>query len=168
MKEFESWPESKALVLDNTNSICANAQSQDRYCDEHSAEEQSPSSDCAHSRSPPNGRRVSGSRRAEGEERVRCTRVLGGLPIDVFTICDSYDENLELGISNRVHNPIPADPNPIAIALSRQLLTPDRARLLGELQNARHNALPVFLLVNGLDLLGRGRLDQDPITCHDV
>jgi hypothetical protein len=28
--------------------------------------------------------------------------------------------------------------------------------------------LPVSLLVNGLDLLGRGRLDQDPITCHAV
>src|SRR5262249_36633531 len=26
---------------------------------------------------PPNGRRVSGSRRAEGDERVRCTRMLG-------------------------------------------------------------------------------------------
>ena len=28
---------------------------------------------------PPNGWRVSGERRAEGDERVRCTRVLGGL-----------------------------------------------------------------------------------------
>src|SRR5712691_7031237 len=28
--------------------------------------------------SPPNGWRVSGERRAEGDERVRCTRVLGG------------------------------------------------------------------------------------------
>jgi hypothetical protein len=27
---------------------------------------------------PDNGRRVSGERRAEGDERVRCTRVLGG------------------------------------------------------------------------------------------
>jgi hypothetical protein len=28
--------------------------------------------------------------------------------------------------------------------------------------------LPVLLLVNGLDLLGRGRLDQNPIACHAV
>jgi hypothetical protein len=28
--------------------------------------------------------------------------------------------------------------------------------------------LPLSLLVNGLDLLGRGRLDENPITCHAV
>ena len=27
---------------------------------------------------PPNGQRISGERRAEGDERVRCMRVLGG------------------------------------------------------------------------------------------
>ena len=94
--------------------------------------------------------------------------MLGGLPIGFFTICDSYDEHVKLGISDRVDNPISANANSIAIALPRQLLAPDWAWLPGQRQNTRHDALPVLLLVNGLDLLGRGRLDQDPITCHAV
>ncbi len=43
--------------------------------------------------------------------------MLGSLSIDIFTICDSYNEHLKLGISDRVHNPIWADANPITIAL---------------------------------------------------
>jgi hypothetical protein len=30
-----------------------------------------------------NGLRVSGERRGEADERVRCTRVLGGLPLNI-------------------------------------------------------------------------------------
>src|SRR5262249_32667346 len=33
----------------------------------------------------PNGWRVSGSRRAEGDERVRCTRMLGGPVLNLIT-----------------------------------------------------------------------------------
>ena len=33
---------------------------------------------------PPNGQRISGERRADGDERVRCMRVLGaGLPLEL-------------------------------------------------------------------------------------
>jgi hypothetical protein len=48
----------------------------------------------------PNGRRVSGSRRADGDERVRRTRVLGGLSIDVLAVRNAYDENEQLIVSN--------------------------------------------------------------------
>ena len=77
MEKLESWPKSQTLILDYTNAECANAQNQDPDCDDDRAEEQSPFSDSAHMGSPSNGLRVSGERRAEGDERVRCTRVLG-------------------------------------------------------------------------------------------
>jgi hypothetical protein len=44
----------------------------------------------------PNGRRVSGERRGEADERVRCTRVLGGLSVNVLVVRDSHDENEQL------------------------------------------------------------------------
>src|SRR5262245_41820029 len=36
----------------------------------------------------PNGRRVSGSRRAEGDERVRCTRMLDGRSVMILMPCE--------------------------------------------------------------------------------
>ena len=39
---------------------------------------------------PPNGQRISGERRAEGDERVRCMRVLGG-PSANLTLAFSID-----------------------------------------------------------------------------
>ena len=49
---------------------------------------------------PPNGLRVSGERGGEADERVRCTRMLGGLSVDVLPVRDSYDENDQLVIGN--------------------------------------------------------------------
>ncbi|MGC2183631.1 MAG: hypothetical protein WA637_10150, partial [Terriglobales bacterium] len=46
----------------------------------------------------PNGRRVSGERRAEGDERVRCTRALGG----PFISSSSAD-----GVGMSAHDPHP-------------------------------------------------------------
>jgi hypothetical protein len=47
----------------------------------------------------PNGWRVSGELRGEAEERVRCTRGLGGLSIHVFAIGDSHDEHHQFSIN---------------------------------------------------------------------
>ena len=114
----------------------------------------------------PNGQRISGERRVEGDERVRCMRVLGGLAVDVLAVCDPYDENEKFIVCDGVQNSVPPHTDAITVARSSKLLAPNWPRLVREGENARNDALPVFLLVNGLDLLGRGRLDQDPIACH--
>jgi hypothetical protein len=92
--------------------------------------------------------------------------VLGGLPIDVLAVRDSYDEQKELIVRDRVHNPVSPHADSIAIALPSKLLAPDWPWLMCQRHNSCHDALPVSSLINGLDLPGRGRLDQDPIACH--
>lgn len=79
---------------------------------------------------------------------------------------DPDDEDDQLVIGYRVDNPKSADADAVAIALPGKLLAPDGPRFMRQRENARNDALSVFLFVNGLNLLGRGRLDQDPITCH--
>ena len=104
--------------------------------------------------------------RAQRATRVRCTRVLGGLSIDVLAVRDSNDEHHQLVIGNGVNDSILTDPDAVSIGLSRELFAPCRPRFLRQREYLRHDALPISLLVNGLDLLGRRRLDQYPITCH--
>jgi hypothetical protein len=60
LEKPESWPEGQTLILDDTNTECANAQNQDPDCDNDRAEEQIPFSDRAHMRSPSDGWRVRG------------------------------------------------------------------------------------------------------------
>lgn len=92
--------------------------------------------------------------------------MLGGLPINVFPVSNSHDEDQQFVVGDRVDNSKPTNPNAIPVALTCKLLGSGRPRLVRQGENLRHDALPVSLLVNGLDLLGRGRLDEDPITCH--
>jgi hypothetical protein len=97
---------------------------------------------------------------------VRRSAMLGGLAIDVFAVRDPDDEHHQVVVGDRVDNSISTDSDSVAVILAGQLFAPDRPRLIPQRANARHDALPVFLFVNGLDLLGRGRLNQDPIACH--
>ncbi len=93
-------------------------------------------------------------------------RVLGGLSIDVLAVSDADDEYQQLIVTDRVHDPVSPHADPVTFTLPSKFLAPDRSRLICQRQDSRHDALPVSLLVNGLDLPGRGRLNQDPITCH--
>jgi hypothetical protein len=102
----------------------------------------------------------------DGDRRVRCTRVLGGLSINVFPMGNPYDENEELVVGDGIDDSKSADPNAVPVVFPRELLAPRRPRLAGQAEDSRHDTLPVSLLVNGLDLFGRGRLDENPITCH--
>ncbi len=43
------------------------------------------------------------------------------------------------------------DPDPVVIGLPCQLLAPHRTWLLGQCENAGHDSLPVFLVVDGLE-----------------
>ena len=79
---------------------------------------------------------------------------------------DSYDEYHQVVIGDRVDDSILTDPDAVSVTLPRELFAPSRSRLFRQGENLRHDALPISLWVNGLDLLGRRRLDQDPITCH--
>ena len=71
-------------------------------------------------------------------------------------------------VGDGVQHSISPHTDAITVALARKLLAPNWPWLVRKGANTRNDALPVFLLVNGLDLLGRGRLDQDPIACHAV
>ena len=95
-------------------------------------------------------------------------RVLGGLSVDVLAVRDSYDKNEQFIVCDGVQHSVSPHTDAITVARSSKLLAPNWPRLTREGANTRDDALPVFLLVNGLDLLGRGRLDQDAIACHAV
>jgi len=86
--------------------------------------------------------------------------------IDVLAMPDPYHDDEQLSVPDGVNDSIPAHSYAISIALSGELLATRRPRIISQGTYASHDALTVFLLVNGLDLPGRGRLDQDPITCH--
>jgi len=79
---------------------------------------------------------------------------------------DPDHDDEQLPVPDRVDDSIPADSYAIPVALSGELLATRRPRIIGQRTDASHDALTVLLLVNGLDLLGRRRLDEDPITCH--
>ena len=95
-------------------------------------------------------------------------RVLGSLSVDVLAVRNSHDENEQFAVGDGVQNSVSPDTDAVTVALSSKLLAPNWPRLVREPENARNDALPILLLVNGLDLLGRGRLDQNPIACHAV
>ena len=96
---------------------------------------------------------------------VRCRAMLGGLKIDVSAVRDPDAE--QPSRRRRLSRQLDSDQfGPGSDRLPGELFAPDRPSLLPQRANARHDALPVFLLVNGLNLLGRRRLDQDPIACH--
>jgi hypothetical protein len=95
-------------------------------------------------------------------------RVLGGLSVDVLAVRNLHDENEQFVVGDGVQNSVPPHTDAVTVALPRKLLAPDWPRIVRERENTRNDALPVLLLVNGLDLLGRGRLDQNPIACHAV
>ena len=72
----------------------------------------------------------------------------------------------QLPVSDGVDDSIPAHSYPIPIVLSGKLLAPRWPRTMGQRMDGSHDALAVLLLINGLDLLGRRRLDEDSIACH--
>ena len=79
---------------------------------------------------------------------------------------DPDDEDHQLGVTDRVDNPIPAHSNAVPIVFASELLATGQPGIIGQRTDAGDDALTILLLVNGLDLSGRGRLDQDPISCH--
>jgi hypothetical protein len=92
--------------------------------------------------------------------------MFGGLSVDVLAEADPDNNNDQLVVSDRVDDSISAHPKTIPILHSSKLLATRRPRVSGQRMNTGHDALTVLLLTKGLDLLGRGRLDQNPITCH--
>jgi hypothetical protein len=88
------------------------------------------------------------------------------LSICVLAIRDADDEYQQIDVGNRVDNSMPPDAHTIPSAFAGKLLATDRPRLIRQRQNPRHDALPISLMVDGLDLFGRGRLDQNPIFFH--
>lgn len=78
----------------------------------------------------------------------------------------SDDDDNQLFIADRIANPIPPRPDPIAVILAREFLAGRRPRILGQRKNARYDALTILFLVNALDLFTGRRLDENPIACH--
>ena len=93
-------------------------------------------------------------------------RVGCGSAINVLAMPDFDDEDDQLRVTDLVDDPIPADSDAVPIVLAGELFATGRPGIVGQRTDAGDDALTVLLLVNGLELLGRGRLDQDPITCH--
>ena len=79
---------------------------------------------------------------------------------------DPDDEDHELRVLDRVDDPIRAHADAVPIQLAGELLATGRPGIIGQRADAGNDALTILLLVNGLDLSGRGRLDQDLIFCH--
>jgi hypothetical protein len=79
---------------------------------------------------------------------------------------DPDHDDEQLPVPDGVDDSIPAHSDTIPSVLSSELLTTRRPRIIGQRTDADHDALTVLFGVNGLNLLGRGRLDEDPIACH--
>ena len=79
---------------------------------------------------------------------------------------DPDDEDHQLRVPDRVDDSIPARSHAVPIVVASELFATGRPWNIGQRTDAGDDALTILLLVNGLDLLGRGRLDQDPISCH--
>ena len=69
-------------------------------------------------------------------------------------------------VVNRVDDPVGTLPNPIALGLASKLLATGRTRSTGKTLDARHDpgARPAGL--DGSELFGSRRLDEDAIACH--
>jgi hypothetical protein len=79
---------------------------------------------------------------------------------------DPDHDDDQFPVPDRVDDSIPADSYAIPIVHSSELLATRRPRIVGQRTDAGHDALTVLFGVNGLKLLGRGRLDENPIACH--
>jgi hypothetical protein len=75
-------------------------------------------------------------------------------------------EDQKIFVLDGIDDSIPANSETIPLTFPGKLLRPVRARLVAQRTDMPHDSLAVLLLVHGLDLPGRGRLDQDPITFH--
>ena len=79
---------------------------------------------------------------------------------------DTDDDNEQLLVSYRGDDSKSANSHTIPALLSCKFFAASRPRVVPQRVNPRDDALTVLLLINGLDLLGRGRLDQDLIFFH--
>ena len=77
---------------------------------------------------------------------------------------DHDDE--QLPVPDRVDDSIPAHSHTVPVALAGEFLATRRPRIIGQRTDAGHDALTVLFLVNRLNFLGRGRLDENPKACH--
>ena len=75
-------------------------------------------------------------------------------------------KGLQFLVLDREDDPIPAYSDAVPIVLAGELLAAGRPGIIGQRTDAGDDALTILLLVNGLDLFGRGRLDEDPISSH--
>ncbi len=76
------------------------------------------------------------------------------------------DEDEQFRVADGVNDAIAAGPDTVPTLLTGELLATRRPRVIHQRMDAGHDALPILPLINGLDFLGRGRLDEDPISCH--
>jgi hypothetical protein len=97
---------------------------------------------------------------------IGVSRKAGGSAIDVLAMPDSDDEDHQLRVTDRVDDPIPAYSDAVPIVLAGELFATGGPGIIGQRTDAGDDALTILLLVNGLDLFGRGRLDQDLIFSH--
>lgn len=69
-------------------------------------------------------------------------------------------------VPDRVDDSIPADSYAIVVVCAHERLATRRRRILGQRTDAGHDALTVLFGINGLKLLGCGRLDENLTVCH--
>jgi hypothetical protein len=86
--------------------------------------------------------------------------------VDVAAMTDLEDRDSEVLVLNLVQDAVPPLSNPKQI-VAGELLAARRPRLTGQPLYPRRNASPV-LRGKPFELLGRRRLDQQPIACHDA
>jgi hypothetical protein len=81
-------------------------------------------------------------------------------------MADPNHDDEQLFVPDGVDDSIPSHSDAVTTVFPGELFATRRPRVIGQRTDAGHNTLTVPLLVNGLYLLGRRRLDQDPISSH--
>jgi len=69
-------------------------------------------------------------------------------------------------VVHRVDDQVGALTNPIALGLARKLLATGGTRSAGKTLDSRYDPGAESAGLDGFELFGRGRLDEDVIACH--
>ncbi len=69
-------------------------------------------------------------------------------------------------VVHRVNDPVRALPDSVVLGLARKFLATKRTWATGEGLNSRCDPNAHSAGLDGFELFGRGRLDEDAIACH--
>jgi hypothetical protein len=81
-------------------------------------------------------------------------------------MADPHDHDDSLVVADGIDDPVSADANPVAVSLSRELLATCRPWTIHQRSDGGDDAPTILYLAHGVDLPGRGRLDEDSIASH--